>query len=268
MEQSDLIIVVLTGVSVLFGLNRGFCTEILGLAVYIFSGVLGYAFAPFFSSVFASVPFEPARRAAAVLLATFVVWLVLKLLTGSLIRAVRKSSLNGLDRSLGGVFGFARAAFFVLLITVVLIFCAPQKVESGKILQFSSVWVKKIPELDFSKEETEDSADKEAPVNWKKRVLHYLQNKTVETDDGERKLLSAVSAAAADRFAETVNQADEDGKLSKEQRKFLAAEIFEMQLVAWLNDEPLTQEEIKAKFQKKMLEKIKEESSKNENSGD
>ena len=268
MEQSDLILVILTGVSVLFGLNRGFCTEVLGLVVYVFSGVLGYAFSPVFTPAFTSIPFEPARKTAAVLLGTVVAWLVLKLLTGSLIRAVRKSSLNRLDKSLGGVFGLVRAVVFIVLINIVLIFCAPHLIESGKILQISSVWVKKIPELDFAKEETDASAEEKTQANWKKRVLHYLQNKTVKTEDGEKKLLSAVSAVAAERFAETMPQSENEEILHKEQRKLLAEEIFEMQLTAWLNDEPLTQEEIEAKLQKKMRKKIKEESSKDEDSGD
>ena len=261
MEQSDLVLVVLTGISVLIGLNRGFCTEVFALVVCIFSGALGYAFAPFFSEVLSSVPFEPARRGGAVLLGTFVAWLVLKLVTGSFIHAVKRSSLNSLDKSLGGFFGLARAVLVVLLITVFLIFYAPEKLENGKILNSSSVWVKKIPELDFPQELMTSS------VSWKKRMLHFLQNNNVETKDGEWSFLFVASAVAANKFADMMIQTGDEETLSPEQKKILAAEMFETQLTAWLNENPLTQEELEEILRKRMIE-LKREEAENENSGD
>ena len=261
MEQSDLVLVVLTGVSVLIGLNCGFCTEVLGLVVYIFSGVLGYAFAPVFVPAFTSIPFEPARKIAAVLLGTFVAWLVLKLVTGSFIHAVKRSSLNALDKSLGGVFGLIRAAFIVLLITAFLIFYAPEKLENGKILSSSSIWVKKIPEFDFPQEVAN------ASVGWKKRLLHFLQNNNVKTEDGEWSFLFLASAAAANRFADTMFQTGDDVTLSGDQKKILASVMFETQFTAWLNEKPLTQEEL-AKILQEKISELKRVETENENSGD
>ncbi|MBR4127415.1 MAG: CvpA family protein [Alphaproteobacteria bacterium] len=272
MEQTDLILAVLTGLSVLIGLSRGFCSEVLNLAVYVFSGVLGYALVPVFRPVFAFIPYEPVQQAAAGLLGMFVAWFVLKVFTGSLIGAVKKSSLNKLDRSLGGIFGAVRAGVCIVLFYVALFFCSPDLIGKSRILTLSSGWIKKIPELDFQKEKTVLSSDEMKTAeakDWKKRVLFYLQNKTVKTEDGEKKLISVLSSRAAKEFSGVLlEQGDEDVPLSSMQKRQLAEDAFEMQLTAWLNGETLDKEEAEKRLRLKMLEMVKEKSSKNEDSGD
>ena len=233
MEQTDLILLVVTGISVLFGLNRGFTSEILSLAVYVFSGVLGYSSAPVFQPVFAAIPHEPTQKALAVLLGTFVAWLVLKILMSSLVHGIKSSRLAKLDRSLGGLFGLARAAVIIVAVNIVFAFLMPHIIQSSKILTLTQTGISKyfdFPEFENPEEESdEDVKEEQAGKNgekdrpdWKKRLLRYLENQTLNTKDGEKKLISSVAGIFAKNVSENMMQS-----LPEEQRGIISPEKME-----------------------------------------
>lgn len=279
MAQTDLILLILISLSILVGLNRGFCAEILGLAVYIFSGVLGYAFAPAFMSAFSFITFEPAQRGVSILVGTFVAWIVLKMITASLVSAVKKSELNKLDRSLGALFGSVRAGVFLIIIVVILAFASPSSIQSSRILTLSYAGAgqifKQFPELGsfVKKEQNEENPDPEPQgfdvsqnQNWKKRLLYFLENTTVDTKDGEKKLISSVSAILAKSAAKEMMQGfaapeTQEGEVSDEKYEKFLEYVSERQIIAWLNEEPIDEEEIRDALVKKMKEE-------NEHSGD
>ena len=278
MAQSDLILLILIGLSILIGLIRGFCAEILGLVVYVFSGILGYMFAPIFMPAFTFVSFEPIQRGAAILLGTFIAWIVLKIVTASLVSAVKNSSLNKLDRSLGGIFGGLRAGVLLVVVAVVSGFVSPKLIQSSKILTLSYVssakMFKKFPEFDFieKKEQNKENSDAEPQEtettqeqSWKKRLLYYLQNTTVDTKDGEKKLISSISSvlakSAPKEMVQNIVASEENGLVSVETYEKILEYVCEQQIVAWLNEEPINEEEMKKQIekevQKALLEKIK-----------
>jgi membrane protein required for colicin V production len=115
-------------VSVLVGLVRGVTREIVSLAGWVLGVVLAYFLA---GQVGAMLPVEsPVLQTAlgAVLILAGV--LVLAALLGALLRALMTAvKLSTLDRLLGGVFGFARAA--LVFGVAVLLASGTQVPESG-----------------------------------------------------------------------------------------------------------------------------------------
>ena len=217
MEQTDLILLVLIGLSVLVGFSRGFSFEIMRLGIYILSGVIGYAFVPLFQPVFSFIPFEPAQKTAAICLGSLVSWIVLRIVMSSLIREIRNSRFCHLDRSLGAVFGMVRAGVFLIAICLIFVFAAPKKVEESKILTWSHLGASKLfnafPEIQTVQKEAEKiveegkeavSAQEITEISWKQRLLNYLENTTVDTKEGEKKMISAVASVMAKSMKKTM----------------------------------------------------------------
>ncbi len=118
MTPADWIIAAVVLVSVLVGLLRGVMREIVSLAGWALGLVLAFFFA---EQLGARLTIEPAllRTAIGALLILAGV-LVLAALLGAMLRALLAAArLTALDRLLGGVFGFARAAL-VLGVAVLL----------------------------------------------------------------------------------------------------------------------------------------------------
>ena len=109
MTPVDWIIVAVFLVSVLVGLLRGVTRELVSLAGWVAALVLAYFFA---ADVGAMLPIEPPLlRVAAGALLILAAVLILAGLLGALLRALMAAAkLSALDRVLGAVFGFARAA--------------------------------------------------------------------------------------------------------------------------------------------------------------
>lgn len=109
MTTVDWVIAAVVLVSVLVGLLRGVTREVVSLAGWVVGLALAYFHA---ERLAAELPIEPAALAivvAAVLILAGV--LVVAALLGAVLRAVMTAvRLSALDRLLGGVFGFARAA--------------------------------------------------------------------------------------------------------------------------------------------------------------
>ena len=119
MSTVDWIIASLFFISVLVGLLRGVTREIVSLAGWVLGLVLAFFFA---EQAGAMLPVEPPvlRTAIGALLILAGV-LVFAALLGALLRALMAAAkLSTLDRLLGAVFGFARAAL-VLGVAVLLV---------------------------------------------------------------------------------------------------------------------------------------------------
>ena len=118
MTTVDWIIAAVVLVSVLVGLLRGVTRELVSLAGWVLGLVLAFFFA---EQLGATLPIEPpVLRIAIGALLILAGVLVLAALLGAMLRALLAAArLSALDRLLGGVFGFARAAL-VLGVAVLL----------------------------------------------------------------------------------------------------------------------------------------------------
>lgn len=209
MEQTDLFLLVLIGLSVLVGYARGFSDEILRLAIYVLSGTLGYVSAPYFQSVFSSVSNENVRKVCALLLGTFVAWFVLRMITAVLIQKIKESRFKKLDSSLGGGFGLIRACVALFIISFGMNFCAPHILRSSKILTLSGAGLSQIAKLSPDLEMLDPKNTEKLETveeDWKKRLLAYLQNTKVKKEGEEVTLLSYLSSFVARQMTQDMRR--------------------------------------------------------------
>ena len=106
----DLAVGIVLLISALLAFMRGFVHEVLSVAAWVgavLAAVHGLPFArPFARSI---ISIDWAADSAAAVLIFLVVLLALSIITNAVARSIQKSALNNLDRSLGFVFGLARA---------------------------------------------------------------------------------------------------------------------------------------------------------------
>jgi membrane protein required for colicin V production len=135
----DLAVGAILLISALIAFVRGFVHEVLSIAAWIGAvAAVIYGF-PFVQPQARDlIPINWAADAAAAVGIFLVVLLILSIVTHAVARAIQKSALGNLDRSLGFVFGIARA---VVILAVGLIITdwltereRPQWVESAKTL--------------------------------------------------------------------------------------------------------------------------------------
>ena len=277
MEQTDLILLVLTGLSVLIGFSRGFSYEIMRLFIYVFSGVLGYALIPLFQPAFSFIPFEPAQKTAAICLGTMISWIVLKIVLSSIVKEIRNSRFSGLDRSLGMVFGAVRAFVFLIILCLIFSFAAPEKIRESKILTYSHAGASKLfeafPEIQTVQANAEKAMEEgkeavqlkaEQGINWKERVLAYLQNTTVDTPEGKKKLLSSVASVMARSMMKTSSSQGDippemKEALSSSETEKVFAETIEKHLSSWLDGEVSSQSEMGENIRNELQDKLQKQ---------
>jgi len=134
----DLAVGIVLLISALLAFMRGFVHEVLSIAAWVgavLAAVQGLPFArPLARSI---IPIDWAADAAAAVIIFLIVLLVLSLLTNAVARSIQKSALNNLDRSLGFVFGLARALVILgvgLIITDWLTMARPGWMAQAKTL--------------------------------------------------------------------------------------------------------------------------------------
>jgi membrane protein required for colicin V production len=115
----DLAVVLILLVSALLAFMRGFVHEILSIGAWAgaaFGALYGVRFVqPFARSL---IPIDWAADAVAAIVLFLAILLVLSLVTNALSKTVQASALNNLDRSLGFLFGLARAVIILAILLI------------------------------------------------------------------------------------------------------------------------------------------------------
>lgn len=115
MNWVDWAVLAVVVVSALLGMARGFVREVLALGAWVGAAVVAYAgylsLLPFVQSRIDDPNFAVPIAFGAIFLVALI---VLSLLASLVARLVRGSTLAGLDRALGVVFGVARGAVLVM----------------------------------------------------------------------------------------------------------------------------------------------------------
>jgi membrane protein required for colicin V production len=115
----DLAVIVVLLVSALLAFMRGFVHEVLSIGAWV-----GAALAALYGLPLAqplarkTIPIDWAADAAAAVVLFLVALLVLSFATSALSKTVQASALNNLDRSLGFVFGLARAGVILSILLI------------------------------------------------------------------------------------------------------------------------------------------------------
>ena len=114
MSPVDIAIIVIILVSTLIGIFRGFIREVLSLASWIISIFFAWTFAelgagylePYISQL-------PLRVAAAFVVIFIIALILLSIISYLLYKVIALAGIGGVDRSLGAVFGIARAVILI-----------------------------------------------------------------------------------------------------------------------------------------------------------
>ncbi len=115
----DIAIIAVIGLSVLTGLFRGFVKELVALCAWALAIWFGFKYSASLDPWLSSYIQEHSVRSAA----AFIIILFATLFAGGVVNAVlsfilKRSGLNGTDRTLGMGFGFIRGVFIVALLMV------------------------------------------------------------------------------------------------------------------------------------------------------
>ena len=121
MVIADFIILGIIFLSIIISLMRGFVKEALSLAGWLLSLWVAMTFSSGMAELFGNSIKDPTLR----LLVAFVSLFVLSLIVGSVInflatQFIQKVGLTGVDRTIGGVFGFLRGILLVTIIVMLL----------------------------------------------------------------------------------------------------------------------------------------------------
>jgi membrane protein required for colicin V production len=162
MGMIDFVVIATIIVSVLFALYRGLLRELLGITSWIIAGATAlYSYQPVNGLLVGQVENVKMWTLIITGLLALVVLIVMTIVNAKITHSLRKSSLSGLDRTLGLAFGVARA---ILLIVLVWLFArqiafSPKQIEkmeennfSVKYIQKSSDWAEKLLPGDIQKD--------------------------------------------------------------------------------------------------------------------
>lgn len=121
MVAADFIVLGVIFISIFVSILRGFVKEALSLAGWLVSLWVAMTFSSGMAELFGSSIKDPTLR----LLAAFVSLFVLSLIVGAIInyfamQFVQRAGLTGVDRTIGGVFGFLRGILLVTIIVMLL----------------------------------------------------------------------------------------------------------------------------------------------------
>mgnify|MGYP001085871361 CR=1 FL=1 len=119
MTAIDWIALAILAGSLIMGLMRGFVREAFSLAAWIVAFLAARAFSPAVAAVIPGIGQEGLRQAAAIVLIFIGVLILAHVLAAMLSGLLKLAGLGGFDRGLGMLFGAARAAVLLVLLTLV-----------------------------------------------------------------------------------------------------------------------------------------------------
>ena len=120
MTWLDYAVLGVLALSVAWGVWRGLVREVISLAGWVIAFLAANLFAEPLAEALPRSIAQPELRVIVAFLAIFLVTLTLATLAAmALSRALKAVGLGGLDRTLGGLFGVARAALIVLAFALV-----------------------------------------------------------------------------------------------------------------------------------------------------
>ena len=212
LNNLDIIILIILGLSALIALSRGLIKEVLS----IIGWVLGSAAIIYLLPVFTPITREYISNGMIagvvtsifILILFMVIWI---LLTGNIVGKVRSSKLSSVDRVLGLFFGIMRAFLLVILLNILISWMMPKdrQPETFKNFQLAGEFAKPIENL-IPKETLDTIRNKAAEVS----------GKTVEEEDKKAEEKEAPKKSNdADELFEKLAQPQVKSKKAKETAK-------------------------------------------------
>lgn len=153
LNNLDVIILIVIGISALIALNRGLVKEVLSIVGWVLATAsivyLMPVLLPFTQNYITSGFLAGVVTALFIFVLFFIIWI---LSTDKVIGKIRTSKLNGLDRMLGLFFGVIRACLLIILFYILVSWMIPADKQSemltkSKYFQVAGSFAKPIEEL-------------------------------------------------------------------------------------------------------------------------
>lgn len=131
LNNLDVIILIIVGISALIALSRGLVKEVLSIIGWVLGVMSVIYLLPVLNPVAQMYIASPAMAGIAASILILIVFLIVWILfTGKLISKVRNSKLSNLDRVLGLFFGVVRAFLLVVLFYILINWMVPHDKQS------------------------------------------------------------------------------------------------------------------------------------------
>jgi membrane protein required for colicin V production len=200
MNPLDLGVIAIVALSAIFAFARGFVREALSIVAWVGAGAVTlYGF----NWVYVQVEPRVHDRLLSQVITGFGLFvgslIVLTILTGMIARTVRDSGLSPIDRTLGFIFGLARAAFLLCAGYLALDLTLPQQSDRPEWIRDA----KSGPYLHEGADVLRDLSDRFLPQAWKIKSAAAVDDTmkalspAVEADKAMRALANPAPAAAA-----------------------------------------------------------------------
>ena len=230
LNNLDIIILIIVGISALIALSRGLIKEVLSIIGWILSGFavvwLLPVFTPIANQYVSSGLLAGIVSAIFILIIFMVIWTYA---TDSLNGKIRHSKLNGVDRILGLFFGIIRAFLIVVLANILIGWCIPadrqpEVMQKSKYYQIAGSFAepveKLIPQetLDMIKKKTDEYMAKEQPEEEKAKE----EQKKLEAEELFNRLAKPEIEKKSDKKAEPKDEKTDkksENKSAKEEKK-------------------------------------------------
>ena len=186
MNNVDIIILILVGISALIALSRGLVKEVISIIGWVLATISIIYILPILEPIIDEYVISGWMAS---IVGTIIILIVFMLMwyfaTNGLIKDIRKSRLSTADRILGLFFGIARAFLLVILFYIMIGWIMPPKtqpeaLQDSKYFQLAGTFAKPIEDL--IPEETL-SEIKERAKNWSEQDKVKKENKKENKDE-------------------------------------------------------------------------------------
>ena len=187
MNNVDIIILILVGLSSLIALSRGLVKEVLSIIGWVFATISIIYLLPFFEQLvdehIVSGWLASVVGAIIILILFMLVWYFA---TNGLIKDIRKSRLSTADRILGLFFGVARACLLVILFYIMIGWIMPPKtqpdvLQESKYFQLAGTFAKPI----------EDQIPEETLSEIRERAKSWSEQDKITKEDKKKEKKSS-----------------------------------------------------------------------------
>ena len=181
MNNVDVIILIIMGISALIALNRGLVKEVLSIIGWVFAIIAIIYLLPIFEPIIEEYVvggwMSSVVTAALILIVFMLLWYFA---TTGLIKDIRNSKLSTADRILGLFFGIARAFLLVVLFNIMIGWMMPEKtqpevLQESKYFQLAGKFAKPLEEM----------LPEETLVDIKEKARTWGEKRSEEEDKDE-----------------------------------------------------------------------------------
>jgi len=145
----DIIVIAVLIVSILFALYRGLMRELLGISAWILAAFAAlYSYDPLQKALTGHVENLKLASIAGCVVIALIIMVMMTIFNAKMTHKLRKSSLSGLDRLLGFVFGIARAALIMALAYLLAssFVLTKEQIKDMQEKNYSVVWIQYLSE--------------------------------------------------------------------------------------------------------------------------